>query len=321
MCTLQCTRARIRVPVSLTFLGDELPFLEDLKAASSRKEIAQLLGYKASSLTYILYKLPDAKKYTTFEIPKKSGVVRQICAPVGQLKNLQHRLARLLAECRSEIESKGPKRASLSHGFRKSHSIVTNAKPHKNRRYVLNLDIETFFPSINFGRVRGFFLKNKAFELKEPIATIIAQIACYRNSLPQGSPCSPIISDLIAHLLDVRLAQLAKTHKCTYSRYADDLTFSTNQKLFPAALAFQVGGPGSEWVLGAELVSRIVNTGFAINDNKTRMQCETSRQLVTGLTVNKKVNIRSEYSRAARAMCNSLFTTGKYHWPSDNACT
>ena len=199
------------------------------------------MGYKASSVAYILYKLSMAAKYTTFHIPKKSGGFRQIDAPIGHVKNLQSQLARLLAQCRLEIETAGPKRKSLSHGFRKSHSIITNARPHKNRRYVLNLDIENFFPSFNFGRVRGFFLKNNSFKLNEKVATIVAQIACKDGVLPQGSPCSPIISDLIAHLLDVRLAQLAKLHKCTYSRYADDLTFSTNQKAFPAALAFMGG--------------------------------------------------------------------------------
>ena len=114
---------------------------------------------------------------------------------------------------------------------------MTNAYIHKRRRYVLNLDLEDFFPSFNFGRVRGFFIKDKHFALHERVETIIAQIACHDNELPQGSPCSPVISNLIAHLLDVRLARLAKAHKCTYSRYADDITFSTNRKEFPSDLA------------------------------------------------------------------------------------
>ena len=70
--------------------------------------------------------------------------------------------------------------------------------------------MQEFFPSFNFGRVRGFFIRNRDFALKKNIATIIAQIACHDNALPQGSPCSPVIADMIAHLLDVRLAQLAK---------------------------------------------------------------------------------------------------------------
>ena len=153
-------------------------------------------------------------------------------------QTLQRRLADLLYDCLSEIEKDKPPKKPLSHGFRRDLSIVTNARPHKGRRYVLNLDIEDFFPAFNFGRVRGFFLKNNNFMLSEKVATILAQIACYQNSLPQGSPCSPIISDLIAHTLDVYLAQLARRYTCTYTRYADDLTFSTNRKnAFPRALA------------------------------------------------------------------------------------
>ena len=175
--------------------------------------------------------------------------------------------------------------------------------------------MENFFPSINFGRVRGFFLKNKAFGLHKTVATLIAQIACHGDCLPQGSPCSPIISELITHVLDVRLVQLAKAHKCRYTRYADDITFSTNQKQFPQALAFRAEAASSEWTLGKELIAKVSNADFSINPAKTRMQCKPSRQLVTGLTVNVKVNIRAQYYRYARAMCHSLFNTGSYFQP------
>jgi hypothetical protein len=288
-----------------------LSVLANLKAATGIDEFAAMLGYKPSALAYILFKIPSSAKYTNFKIPKKSGGTREICAPIEPLKSLQRRLANVLYACCDEIDKESGLR-SLSHGFRKGHSIVTNARPHHRRRYVLNLDLKDFFPTFNFGRVRGFFIKNKAFELNKKVATLIAQIACHENALPQGSPCSPIIADLLAHLLDVRLAQLAKKERVTYSRYADDLTFSTNQKQFPAALAARADEDGAEWVLGDPLVSRIENAGFAINPAKTRMQCRTSRQLVTGLTVNVKVNIRPEYYLKARAMCNSLFQTGAY---------
>ena len=125
--------------------------------------------------------------------------------------------------------------------------------------------------------------------------------------LPQGSPCSPIIADLISHPMDVRLAQLARDHGLTYTRYADDLTFSTSQKAFPPPVAAMNGSSGSEWVLGEELSKRITRAGFAVNPAKTRMQVRTTRQLVTGLTVNAKVNIRAAYYRHARSMCHVLF--------------
>lgn len=270
-----------------------------------------MLGYKPSAISFILYQMPAASKYTKFEIPKKSGGKREIHAPMEPLKSLQRRLANILYACVDQIDADN-NLGSLSHGFRRGHSIVSNARPHHRRRYVLNLDLKDFFPTFNFGRVRGFFIKNKAFELHENVATLIAQIACHENALPQGSPCSPIISDLLAHLLDVRLVRLAKGQRVTYSRYADDLTFSTNQKNFPEALASREDVEGAEWVLGERLVNRIEAAGFAINPDKTRMQCRPARQLVTGLTVNEKVNIRSDYYLQARAMCHALFKTGTY---------
>ena len=294
--------------------GDILSVLENLKKAASRKDLAQILGYKLNRLTYIVYKIPPDQKYNKFSIPKSGGGERRICAPVDSLKTLQRQLADVLYECRVEIDRDNDRRP-LSHGFRRDLSIITNARQHKRRRYVLNLDLQDFFPTFNFGRVRGFFLRNNSFKLNDKVATLIAQIACFENGLPQGSPCSPIIADLIAHLLDVRLAQLAKRHGLTYSRYADDLTFSTSQRIFPPSIAAPIIADSPEWALGNALSKAIQSAGFIVNPAKTRMQFRTSRQLVTGLTVNAKVNIRPEYYGWARAMCHRLFETGEYHRP------
>jgi RNA-directed DNA polymerase len=291
-----------------------LSSLKNLKEASSLDDLAAILGYKPSSLSYLVYKMPQGTKYTKFTIAKKGRGEREISAPEARLKALQRRLANVLYTCRDQIDAENNRR-SLSHGFRKKHSIITNARRHKRRRYVLNLDLHDFFPSFNFGRVRGFFIHNNNFKLNQKVATIIAQIACHENALPQGSPCSPIIADLIAHLLDVRLAQLAKQSLLTYSRYADDLTFSTSQRTFPASIAKPAASDGGVWTLGEDLLNAIKAAGFAVNPAKTRMQFRMSRQLVTGLTVNAKVNIRPEYYRSARAMCHSLFETGAYHRP------
>ena len=94
-------------------------------------------------------------------------------------------MANALYACRDEIDADS-RRRSLSHGFRRKHSIITNARRHKRRRYVLNLDLRDFFPTFNFGRVRGFFIHNNSFKLHEKVATIIAQIACFENALPRG---------------------------------------------------------------------------------------------------------------------------------------
>jgi retron-type reverse transcriptase len=208
-----------------------------------------------------------------------------------------------------KIPSTGIKQPSLSHGFVRERSIFTNAMMHLGKKNVLNIDLENFFDSFNFGRVRGFFIKNRNFKLDPKIATVIAQIACYDNKLPQGSPCSPVITNLITHSLDIRLAALAKKYKCTYTRYADDITFSTRKSVFPKEIMNELDG---EYLSGKELTWEIEHAGFSINENKTRIQYKNSRQDVTGLIVNKRPNTKKEYWRTARAKCNTLFKTGKF---------
>jgi len=251
--------------------------LQRLRDAKTLDDVARLLGFTPSGLSYILFKLPDAAKYNRFEIPKRSGGKRLIKAPEPRLSLLQRRLANLLYECLEELKKGTPPRRSLAHGFEKGRSIISNASLHKRRRYVLNLDLVDFFPSINFGRVRGFFLKDRHFTLQPAVATVLAQIACFDNELPQGSPCSPIISNLVGQVLDGRLARFAKTHKCTYSRYADDITFSTSKKGFPLEIAVPMPSTEAAWQIGDELQQRIEDTGFKVNDKKTRMQFRGSR--------------------------------------------
>jgi len=139
---------------------------------------------------------------------------------------------------------------------------------------------------------------------------ILAQIACHENQLPQGSPCSPPISNLIANILDMRLNKLATHCRCTYTRYADDITFSTNERNFPERIAVRNGSP-HEWIPSEELISRITTAGFLINHDKTRMQYQDSRQDTTGLIVNRKINVPVEYYKLTRAMCHRLFTQGE----------
>ncbi|MGD9639409.1 MAG: retron Ec67 family RNA-directed DNA polymerase/endonuclease [Alphaproteobacteria bacterium] len=286
--------------------------LEDLKKTTNLKDLAKLLGYEPKYLSFILYKILEEERYTKFEISKKSGGNREITAPTEKLKLLQKRLTELLYDCVEEI-NKNHKNKPISHGFQKNLSIVTNAKLHTGKRYVFNIDLSDFFPSINFGRVRGFFIKNNNFNLTEKVATIIAQIACYNNQLPQGSPCSPVISNLVAQILDVRLVKLAKKYGLTYSRYADDITFSTNKKTFPCEVAFKLNDEESKWGAGEELTKIIEGSGFSINSKKSRMQYKLSRQSVTGLVVNKRANVTKEYYYHARSMCNSLFRTGSFY--------
>ncbi len=271
-------------------------------------DVALLLGFQPRLFAWVIYKQPH--RYTSFEIPKSRGGTRQIKAPQEKLKTVQARLAELLQDCIADINETRGQKEKLSHGFRRGHSIITNAYQHRHRRFVLNVDLTNFFGNINFGRVRGFLTSNRHFALSERTATVIAQTVCDENSLPQGAPTSPVVSNLIAHILDVRLAKLARRYGLHYTRYADDLTFSTNARCFPAEIALL--DSTDKWVAGPALDKAIVRAGFAINPKKTRIQLQQSRQDVTGLIVNEKVNVRSEYQRTARAKCDHLFKSGTY---------
>lgn len=226
---------------------------------------------------------------------------------------LQVRLAELLTDCMHELMKDNPRLYAASHGFRQGRTIISNANVHRKRRYVFNTDIADFFGSINFGRVRGLLIKDRAFGLAPDVATVIAQIACHENALPQGSPCSPVISNLVANILDTRLLALAKQARCTYTRYADDLTFSTNEQIFPSEIARDL--PGADWEVGQRLLQVIEKSGFRLNPAKTRMSLRRSRQTVTGLVVNRKPNIPQDYYRSVRAMCQSVFDDGQWHRP------
>jgi retron-type reverse transcriptase len=284
--------------------------LENLKSITTLNEFAKLLGYQPKMLSYLLYKLPDTEKYYSFDIPKKNGGIRTINAPNEKLKLLQKKMSNLLYECYKEISEDNKNRPKMSYGFQKKLTIFDNCLNHKKRRYVFNIDLKDFFPSINFGRIRGFFIKDKAFRLNDKIATIIAQTVCYKNELPQGAPTSPIISNLLAQILDVRILKLTRRVGVRYTRYADDLTFSTNNKMFPKEIACQ---DNNNWNLGNKLQEIIEKAGYEVNENKTNMQYKTSRQICVGLIVNKKVNIKQEYYRKARAMCNNLFKNQAFY--------
>lgn len=284
--------------------------LSRFKSCKNLSDLAHLIGYEPKKLSYVLYKIPDQSKYTEFEVPKATKGVRKISAPIPELKLAQSRMARVLQGCLTEIEKGQATGESciLSHGFKRDLSIWTNGAQHVDRKWVLNFDLKDFFPSINFGRVRGFFMKNKHFMLEEKVATIVAQLACHDGALPQGAPTSPVISNLIANHLDIRLSRIATKNRCTYTRYADDITFSTNKSEFPEGIAANRNADSSvgDWKLSKKIRTEVKRSGFEINPDKTRMQYKRSRQDVTGLVVNKKVNVKRELYKQTRAQVHSF---------------
>ena len=263
--------------------------------------LAFSLGIPIKQLTGLLYGVKIENCYSSFVIKKKNGDDRTINAPNKSLKFVQRKLARLFVERQKQFFLEKNIKNNISHAFLKGKGIKTNAVPHRNKKYVLNLDLENFFGMINFGRVQGFFKKNTYFKLPE-IATIIAQLTCYKGSLPQGAPTSPIISNLICQILDQRILALCKKFRLTYTRYADDLTFSTNDNNFKKKY--------NEFL--EELESIINHSGFKINSKKTHFQEYNGRQLVTGLSVNKKINVKKEFYKKTRSMAHTLYKTGKF---------
>lgn len=134
-----------------------------LKQASTLREIATLLQFQPSALAYILYIKPAHTKYTSFDTPKRGGGLRKISAPSAELLLLQRRLSDLLQNCVVDINKDRNRKDNLAHGFKRDHSIFSNGIKHQKRRFVFNIDLQDFFPSINFGRVRGFFIKDANF--------------------------------------------------------------------------------------------------------------------------------------------------------------
>lgn len=266
-------------------------------------DLANTIDIKKSYITYVLYHLKPENSYHIFEIPKKNGSTRTIEAPNRELKYIQRRISDRLYDYIENEQTNNISRNTFSHGFAKNKSIITNAAVHTHKKYIINYDLDNYFPSIHFGRVLGLFNKNKLFNCSYKVALILAQLVCFNGHLPQGAPTSPIISNLICGALDYQVYKLAKKHRLHYTRYADDLTFSTNDyKIVESFENFDLS-----------LKKVIEHEGFSINTDKTRFTYNTDRQQVTGLVVNKKVNIKNEYYKETRAMTNNLFRKGYYY--------
>lgn len=280
-------------------MGDNVGRFCDIQ---SRNELADYIKIPRKQLSFLLYIRTPDECYQTFEIPKKSGGTRTINAPNATLRYVQKMLADALYSYQAEYRTSEGIQQKVSHAFEKGKNIITNASVHRNKRYVLNIDLEDYFGAFHIGRVIGFFEKNKHFGFPHEVAVTIAKIACYQGKLPQGSPCSPVITNLICENLDIKLIRLAKKYRLDYTRYADDITFSTNHTKFIM----------SQEVFMDELIATIKSAGFNINSRKTRLQYKESQQKVTGLVVNRKVSIERYYVKQTKAMAHRLYKEGSF---------
>lgn len=268
----------------------------------ARNNVAYKLGVPSKLLSY-LFRTGLDNFYIEKLIPKKSGAFRKIMIPQDQLKSVQKEILKMF----SKVYIKNNIETTFSHGFEKKKSIISNAKIHKNKYLVLNLDLEDFFSSFHFGRIKGYLEKSKNFELSHEEAVVIANLICYQGVLPQGAPTSPIMTNMICHFLDLKLYNIAKKHKCSYTRYADDLTFSSNKKISEDEIKQLLN----------DIEKQINKSGFKINDKKTRLQFKNNSQKVTGLIVNKKVNVSRTYYKTTRAMADKLYREGSFNINGD----
>lgn len=241
--------------------------------------------------------IPNSKRYHDFFIAKKSGGKRQISAPVNGLKSIQTYLNMILQAVYE------PSQHTM--GFVQERSIVDNARPHIAQNYVFNLDLKDFFPSISQARVWGR-IQARPFSFRKEIANVVAGLCCMKvvtevsekYILPQGAPTSPLLTNAICDKLDYKLSKLAKHYGLNYTRYADDITFSSMHNVYQK---------GSDFL--KELYLIIQDQGFTINEDKTRLQKKGSRQEVTGLVVCDKVNVTKKYTEDIR---NILYIWKKY---------
>lgn len=268
---------------------------EDFLKIGNYTQLADFFGLTYSGLAKIIYKTDDAYKYHQFEIPKKGSGHRKISSPAKKLKTIQGRLKEVLYEIYPTKPS--------AHGFAKGRSIVTNAEKHLDKKYIFNIDLADFFGSIHFGRVRNLF-KSSPFNFNNSVSTILAQICCFKNALPQGAPTSHIISNMIAWKMDSQLQHLAKITNGTYTRYADDISFSytsTKRRLPEEVIVLRYG----EASPGNALTHIIEENGFNINYDKVRLCSLMSRMEVTGLTINEFPNVKRQYIRQISSMLHA----------------
>ncbi len=243
-----------------------------------------------------LEKIINNPEYTHHQIAKKKGGYRNIHAPSKELKSIQKRFNYFLQAYYLMIKP------IEVHGFVVNPhylgtycNIVANAKVHVKKRYVLNIDLQDFFPSIQAYRVKRLFLSS-LFEFNEQTATVLALLTTYQGSLPIGAPTSPVISNFICMDLDRDLKEISSQNNLAYTRYADDLTFSCDS--------------GISNVLLDEIIKIIRNNKFEINERKLRLKLAHRRQTVTGITVNEKVNVDRKLLKKIRAMVHDLRLNG-----------
>ena len=277
-----------------------------LPRLATAEQIAAAMGVTVSALRFLAFSRSTSQvtHYVRFEIPKKTGGTRRISAPMPRLKRAQRWILDHILDKVALHDT--------AHGFRKQRSIVSNARPHVGADVVLNLDLQDFFPTLEYKRIRGMF---RGLGYGEAAATIFALItsepevdeieldgqifyvASGARRLPQGAPTSPAITNIVCRRMDARLAGAARKLGFTYTRYADDLTFSGPRTADAGAMLDRI-----RFITADE--------GFAEHPKKTRVLRRGRRQEVTGVVVNQQLGVDRETLRKFRALLFQIAKDG-----------
>ena len=218
--------------------------------------------------------------YRDYRIRKKTGGFRKISAPNPTLKWCQHWIQHNI------LEHVVGRLSSSVHGFVQNRSIQTNALPHVNSEWIINIDLKDYFDSISQKKVLDFFLQlGYEDSVSEFLSNVCTKFSCvtYQKALPQGAPTSPLLANFLTINLDKDLERLAQELDMRYTRYADDITFSGLQKPCP--------------ITPRSIEDIIYKHGFRPNKSKTRIRDKGSKMMVTGLTVGNGVHVPKEYRK------------------------
>lgn len=252
-------------------------------------EIGRFLGVGPE---LIVSMITDARRhYRSFKVQKRSGGLRTIRAPRTYLKVVQW----WILDCILVKSHSHP----AAYGFVRGRSFIDNAKVHVGANYIVNIDIEDFFPSISVSMVEPVF---KALGYNEKTSKELARLTSFNGELPQGAPTSPAIANAIFYQTDQIIEAASQLNGIKYTRYADDLTFSSNVKI---PLSF---------ISAIEAI--IKSRGFDLNRRKTRYMGANDIKEVTGLILGKDgVRLSRKYLNGTRGWLYNLKSHPDTHWP------
>lgn len=258
-------------------------------------ELAAELGLDAlKQIQYYAYGRPIPSSYRSFKLTKRKGGLREINAPNSPLAYIQRKIMKAIVEATDHLPS------HYVYSFKKNCSAKMGVARHVSKAVIIKFDIKDFFGTIHFGRVRGMF-KSFPFHNSDQVATTLAQLCCLDKHLPQGAPTSPIISNIVCRKMDRELAKFAKNYGFAYTRYADDMTFSSHSKSRVRAFV-EYDEATSTYKASDQIAAIITGNGFTLNHSKTSIRFKHDKQMVTGILCNEKINVDRKYVRRIRTL-------------------